>query len=119
MKKILFTSVLIAAFVTVISCTKTEQTQVVEALPEVGACIADVVMATQGTEDPTAIASACGAAVSDVYAVVTELLEKAPLPVAVDAAPVPTLSPDSRAHLQRIATHAHTLLSDASLVPGK
>jgi hypothetical protein len=106
MKKLIVSVLLVAGMVSVISCTKQEQAQVVAAITPIGACIADVALAVSGVEDPVAIANSCGAAISDVYTVINELLANNPAIVSdagntiVDAG-VP-MSPAMKAHLTRI-----------------
>ena len=93
------------------SCTKAEEVQVIAAISPVGACIADIVMAAEGVEDPAAIATTCSAAVSDVATVVSELLDNAPPTVVSDAAIV--MADNVRAKLVRIQSRAVILMSDA------
>lgn len=92
-------------------CTKAEEVQVVSAIEPVGACIADIVMAVNGVEDPAAIATACTAAVSDVAQVVTSLLDNEQTPAVSDAGLGMTVS--IRAKLVRIQSRANALMSDA------
>jgi hypothetical protein len=90
------------------ACTPQEEQQVVAAIQPTGACIADIVMATQGTEDIASILSVCPVAVNDIYQVVSELLAREP----ADAGTA--LTPDLRAHLTRIQNNARTLLDAGS-----
>lgn len=94
------------------ACTKTEDAQVVAAIQPVGACIVDVIMATQGVEDPAAIVTTCGGAIADVYQIVSELLAREPAVAPVDGGPV--LTPEIRTHLMRIQRQCtHHLMTDA------
>jgi hypothetical protein len=95
-----------------IACTKTEQAQVASAIMPTAACIADVVLATTGIEDPFAIATACGTAVADVYVVVSELLDNSPKP---EAGVMTAMSLNNRAHLERIRARAHAIMVDSGL----
>jgi hypothetical protein len=95
------------ALTSIPACTPQEEQQVVSAIQPTGACIADIVMLTQGTEDIAAILSVCPVAINDIYQVVSELLAREP----VDAGTA--LTPDLRAHLTRIQTKAKVLLPDA------
>lgn len=97
------------------SCTTTEQTQAVAAIQPTGACVADIVAATQGSENPIAIAATCSAALADVYQVVSELLAQEPSSSPEDAGAV--LTADKRAHLLRIQQRAHSLMTDAGTTP--
>ena len=96
------------------ACTKQEQTQIAAAITPGGACIANILAAIAGIEDPVAIAANCGETIVDVYQVVSELLANAPatLPAISDAGLAMDIS--NRARLVRIRDRAIALLtSDA------
>jgi len=92
------------------SCTKTEETQVVAAITPVGACIADIALAVNGVEDPAAIATTCGVAVTDVAQVVSELLASQPTTVPSGDAGTTSVAPAVQAHLSRIFVRANNLM---------
>jgi len=111
MKKLIVSVLLVAGIVSIVSCTKQEQAQVIAAITPVGACIADVVLAVSGVEDPAAIANSCGAAIVDVYTVVSELLANNPVAVSdagIDAG-VP-MTAATRARLSRIRGRAISMI---------
>jgi hypothetical protein len=94
-----------------IACTKQEQTQVIADITPVGACVADIIAATTGTEDPLVIASTCLTAVEDVYQVVSEMLaSNTKIVTSADAGLAFNVNDAQRAHLLRIQARAFTLL---------
>jgi len=94
-----------------IACTKQEQAQVVADITPVGACVANIIAATTGTEDPLVIASTCLTAVEDVYQVVSEMLANTTSTVvSTDAGLAFNIGDAQRAHLLRIQARAFTLL---------
>ena len=104
-------SIIMAGLFLCTACTKTEETQVLAAIQPTGACIADIVLATQGVEDVSAIATTCSASVADVAQVIEELLAREP---AVDAGSAPVLSAEVKAHLTRLKS---ACMKDASASP--
>ena len=84
MRKLVISSVCVA-MLGLVGCTKAQETQVVNLISPVAACVADVALATSGTEDPVVIATTCATAVSDVYLVVKELLGNDPAAKMADA----------------------------------
>jgi hypothetical protein len=99
-----------ATLIGAVSCTKAEQIQIISAITPVAACIADVVIAVNGIEDPVAIASNCGAAVSDVYQIVSSLLANYPT---ADAGLAMTTT--MRSHLTRIQINANNIMQNQTL----
>jgi hypothetical protein len=87
---------------TVVACSAAQQNAVSSAISPVAACIADVVLSTSGTESPTAIAAQCGAAVSDVEAVIATLLSSQPTTTTTTTTPPTAAELGMRTHLNNI-----------------
>jgi hypothetical protein len=102
-------TLLASALIFTPACTKAQEAVVVSAIQPVGACIADIVLAATGVEDPLVIAANCSAAVADVYLVVSELLSASP-PAPSDAGTPLAMTINMRSHLQRIQVRAFNLL---------
>jgi hypothetical protein len=115
-KIITFTTICLGVFViSSVACTKSELTQIESDITPVGACVANIIAATTGIEDPVAIAITCSVAVSDVYLVVSELLEHNPTTLAPDASPAELVNAGAyRSKLTRIQTKAHDLLVNSN-----
>jgi hypothetical protein len=90
-------------------CTPFEQQETVAIITNGGACLADIIIDVNGTEDVAAIASACGATAVDIYQLVSQLLDNQPASDATVAAR--SLAPEMQAHLSRIQNNAHLLIT--------
>jgi hypothetical protein len=89
-------------------CTPAEQQETVAVITNGGACLADIVLDVNGVEDIATLAAACGATASDIYQLVSQLLNHQP---ASDAAvPARSMAPEMQAHLRRIQDNANLLI---------
>jgi hypothetical protein len=128
------TTILVASLLACNSCTPLEQQQAVAAITPAGACVAQLVAITTGTEDPLEIATNCGTTLADIYQIVKELLNTskvvpdagavaAPqpmlsIPVMDASVPAPVaITVEHHAHLSRILARTKALMeaADAAL----